>query len=114
QASRITRRQDRALLEGPHMIEQLQHFFAAEDLWQFLWLLAGRDDLLEHPIPLEGYLVEEADSSDGDQYRDWRQVLFIGEVDLIGTNIFRSEILRRLAEVPRKLRDLLTVRGLGV
>jgi hypothetical protein len=46
--------------------------------------------------------------------RAGRQLLLVGEIDLIGSNVLAAEQVRRLAEVTRKQRHLLQIRELGI
>jgi hypothetical protein len=83
-------------------------------LGQLLRLLWCRDDVLERPVFLQGDLVEKARRGYGDEHRARRQFLFVGEVDLIGADVLRAQLLWGSVEVACKQRDLLHVRRLRV
>ncbi|MBP2239445.1 hypothetical protein J2Z31_005998 [Sinorhizobium kostiense] len=97
-----------------HAAEKLLHFIRAEDDWQFLWLPGKREDLFRHPIPFECQIEEKAHRRKGDVDRARRQLLLVGQIDLIGPAVLATEQVGRLAEVSCKQRYLLQIRVLGI
>ena len=93
-------------------LEKLDDFFRAEHHRQGLWLFRGRDHLVERPLLLERDLVEKAECGHSDEDRPGRQLLLVGQIDLVGTNLLGAQHGGRLAEVPREPRDLLQVGAL--
>src|SRR5260370_35579532 len=57
---------------------------------------------LRRGVLFEGHPIEEAKRGGGHADRNYPQLLFVGQVDLIGTNLFRSQQLWGLGEVPCK------------
>src|SRR6266568_5523312 len=90
QASRVASGQDGAMLGTGDTIEEVQHLLWTEDNGQLLRLLRRRDDVFQGPIPMQGDLIEKAESGYGDENRTGGQRLFVGEVDLVSTNFFRT------------------------
>ena len=60
------------------------------------------------------YIAPPVQCGHRDDYGSRRQLLFVCQVDLIGANIRRTQLFRRLVEVARKKRDLLQIRHLRV
>src|SRR5439155_2838788 len=79
-----------------------------------LWLLGSGDDLIEGPVLFQGNLIEKAQGGNSDKDRTGRQLSFVGQVDLIGTNILRPQLLRRLVEMASEQGNLLQVGSLRV
>jgi hypothetical protein len=113
-ARRIARGQNRAVFDVFDAVQKLQYFFWAHNHRQCLGLLGRWNDVFDGPVFAERNLVEEAQSSHGDEDGTRRQFLFVRQVHLISTNIFGTECLRRLAEVSRESRNLLQIGFLGV
>src|SRR5437867_2106732 len=95
-------------------LEKVENFLRAQNDGQLLGFLGCRDDLIEGPLPFERDLVEKSQGGDGNEDGTWRQLLFVGEVDLIGPDILGSQILRGFVEVACEQRNLLHVGGLRV
>jgi hypothetical protein len=67
-------------------------FLLADDDGQFFFgHLWSRDHVCNAPVLLEGKPMEEAKRGGGNADRNYAQLLFVGQVDLIGTNLFRSQ-----------------------
>ena len=77
-------------------------------------LLGRRDDVFETPIPMKCDFVKETQGGYGDEDGTGRELLFVGQVDLVRANLLRAEYFRRLIEMACKQRDLLHVCGLGL
>ena len=56
--------------------------------------------------------VEKSQGADGHEERAGGELLLVDEIVLIGADVLRTEVLGRPAEVPGKLRHVLTARGL--
>ena len=78
-----------------------------------LRLLRHGDHIVEDPLLPEGDPIEEAERRDGDDQRARRQLALVGQVDLVGANLLRTETGRGTAEVAGESRDGLDVRLLG-
>ncbi len=102
------------MFEIEHAAEKVLHFIRTEDDRQLLWLLGKREDLFRQPVPRKRNMEEKAQRRNGDVDRAGRQLLLVGQIDLIGPNIFAAEQVRRLAEVSCKQRHLLQIRELGI
>jgi hypothetical protein len=74
--------------------QEVDRFFRTEDDRQGLGLFRCRNDVFEDPIFVEGHPVQEPQSTNGNQDRTWSQFLFLCQVDLVGTNVFRAKIFR--------------------
>src|ERR1700730_5454913 len=73
-----------------------------------------RENLFDLPCLLERNVVEEAKGCNSHAYRLRCQLLFICQIDQIGSDVFWAEQFRRLTEVTGEQRDLLDVRGSSV
>jgi hypothetical protein len=102
QAGGVTRGQDGAMLQAADALEEVENFLRTEDHGKFLRLLGRRDHLLERPLSFERNFIEEAEGGDGRTNRNGRQLPFVGEIDLIPADLFRSQFLGGLVEVARK------------
>lgn len=77
----------------PHCetVKKPNDFLRAEDDRQFFRHLGGsRDHVCHAPVLFEGNPIEEAKRGVGNADRNYPQLLFVGQVDLMGTNLFRS------------------------
>jgi len=79
--------QDRAMLGAADALEKMKNLLWAENNGEFLWLLGGWDDRIEGPVFFQGDLIEKAQGRNSDKDRTGRQLSFVGQVDLIGTDI---------------------------
>ena len=102
------------VLQALDRVEKPADLFGAHDDRKRLRLAAGRDSVVEVPVPPEGDLVEETDGRDRDQDRAGREMPVLGEMELVGPDVVRPEQVRRLAEVAGELGDLLQIRPLRV
>jgi hypothetical protein len=95
-------------------VEKAQNLVAAQHDQKPLRLAAGRDDLLDAPVPLERDLAEEAEGGDRNHERARRQMALLDAVELIGANVGGPQQLGRLAEVAGEPRDVLNVSALSI
>ena len=68
----------------------------------------------KRPVLLERDLVEKAQRGDGDEDGTGRQLLFVGQVHLVGADVLRAQLFRRFVEVAREQGNLLHVGRLRV
>src|ERR1700687_5215800 len=106
--------QDRAMLGAANALEKMKNLLWAKNNGEPLWLLGSWDDLFEGPVLFEGNLVEEAQGGNSNEDRTGRQLSFVGQVDLIGTDILRPQLFRRLVEMACEQGSLLQVGSLRV
>src|SRR6516225_10748243 len=99
-------RQDHAVLDTGHAVEELNDFLGAENNREFLRLLRSWNDRCERPVPFEGDFVQETKCRNSGENRTGSQLLFGRQIDLVGTNLFRSQQFRGLAEMAREHGDL--------
>ena len=85
---------NRPMFAAAHATQKVKDLFRAQNYRQFLRLLGRRDDVFELPVLLERDFVEESQSGDGDEDGARRQLLFIGQVNLIGSDVLRAQLLR--------------------
>jgi hypothetical protein len=89
--------------------EQPLHFIRTQDRGQTL----GRSregDLLDRPGAAERDSVEKAQRTDRLVEGAPGGVLVLDEMDLVGTDLLRTELLRRLTEVASEAGDMVDVR----
>ena len=91
QAGGIAGGQDGAMLEVGDAAEELQDFLGTEDDGQLLRLLGSGMTSSSAQSLLERHLVEETQRRDGDVDRAGRQLLLVGQIDLIGPNLLGPE-----------------------
>ena len=72
-------------------------------------VLRRRDDVLEGPLLLEGDLVEEAQCRDCDEDGAGRQLFLVGQINLVGADVLRTQLFWRFVEVAREQGHLLHV-----
>ena len=101
------------MVGGLDRVEELRHLVAAEHDRQGAGLLRHGDHVVEGPLLPEGDPIEEAEGRDGDDQRARRQVALVGQVDLVGADLLRTETSRGTAEVAGESRDGLDVGLLG-
>jgi hypothetical protein len=87
----VAGREDRAVLGAGHAAEKAPDLFRAENDGQFLGLLGGGNDVFHAPILVQGDFVEEAQGGHCDEDGAGSQLLSIGQVHLVGTNLFRTQ-----------------------
>jgi hypothetical protein len=80
---------------------------------EFLWHLGSGDDSIEVPLSVEGHVVEETQCRHGNDEGAGRQLFLLGEMELVSTNLFPTQNLRRLVEMAGEERDLFQVGDLG-
>jgi len=97
QARGVADGQDDAMLQQLDGIEKAYDLIAAQYDGQPLRLAAGRNDIVDAPLPLERDLVEEADRGDGHQHRACRELPVLAQMNLVGSDVVGSEQLGRLA-----------------
>ena len=94
QSRGVAGRQNRPMFGAAHAAQKVEDLLRAQDYRQFLRLLRRRDDVLEVPLLLEGDLVEEPQGGDGDEDGARRQLLLVGQVNLVGTYVLRAQLFR--------------------
>src|SRR2546428_8087695 len=57
------------------------------------------------PILVQRDFVEETQSGHGDEDGSGSQLPFVGQIHLVGTNLFRTQLVGWLAEISSKQRD---------
>ena len=69
----------------PHCntVKKPNDFLRAEDDGQFFGHLGSRDHVCHVPVLFEGNSIEEANRGGGNADRNYPQLLFVGQVDLI-------------------------------
>jgi len=110
----VTSGQDRPVFGAGHATEKVEDLFRAENDGQLLRFLGGGDNVFDAPILVKRDFVEETQGPHGQEDGTGSQLLFIGQVHLVGTDLLRPELVRWFAEISSKQRDLLHVRGLGM
>ena len=89
----VTGRQDGPVLGAGHATEKVPDLFRAENDGQFLGFLGCGNDVFQAPILVQGDLVEETQGGHRDEDGTGSQLLFIGQVHLVGTNLFRPQLV---------------------
>ena len=74
----------------------------------------GHRNLFHAPAPFERYVVEETQRAGRNADTAWGKHAGLRQMDLVGTNRFRTEFLRRAVKVPCIGDDLLHIGRLGV
>jgi hypothetical protein len=74
------------VFEAGYAIEKLPDFFRAEDEGKFLGLFGSRDNVFEGPLLMECDLMEKTESGYRDENGTGSQLLFVGQVGLVGTD----------------------------
>jgi hypothetical protein len=82
------------MFPAAHAAQKVEDLLRAQDHRQFLWPLGRRDNVSEAPVLFEGDLVEESQGGDGDEDGARRQFLFVGQVNLVGADVLRTQLLR--------------------
>ena len=82
------------MLEALYAAQEMQDFFGTQDNGQFLRLLGRRDDVLQTPIPMKRHFIKETQGGYGDEDGTGSQLLFIGQIDLVRTNLLTSQYFR--------------------
>ena len=90
QARGIERGQDGAMFEVLGGQQEPLHFIAREDDGEGLGLF-GIGNLLDHPGPFQGGLIEKAERTDRLD-TEARRDLLLQQVELIGTDVLRAEV----------------------
>src|SRR5947207_5026153 len=94
QACGIAGCQNRAILPAAYAVKKLDDFLWAEDYGQCLGCFRRRNDSFKDPALLKGHLVQEAESRNSKENGLRRQLPFIGQVDLVSTNLFGPQQFR--------------------
>jgi len=113
QAGRIGRHQDRSVLEAVDRVEEVHHFLWAENYRQPEGPL-GHGYLVDSPGALERHFVQKAQRAHRDTNAAGRQHSRLRQMQLIGSNFFRTEIFRRTMKVFRVGNDLLDIGRLRI
>ncbi len=114
QSRRVANGEDRARLATGHAAQELPYLFGTQDDWQCLGRLWHRQDFLHVPGSLQRHGVQEAQRRGRDADRARCELLLVCQIDLVGSDVDRTEPFRRSPEVAGKERDLPEVRVLGV
>ncbi len=101
------------MLQQVDGVEKPADLVAAQYDGEPLRLAAGRNHIVDAPLPLERDLVEEADRGDGNEHGTGRKLPVLAQMDLVGPDIVGAQQLGRLAEMTGELGDLLQIRALG-
>src|SRR5260370_41998323 len=104
--------QDRAMLGAADTVEKMKNLLRAKNHGKPLWHLGSWDDLIEGPVLCQGTLIEKAQGGNSNVDRTGRQFSFVGQVDLIGTDLLRPQLFWRLVEMAREQGNLLQVGSL--
>src|SRR5215831_5197842 len=107
-AGTVHRAEDDMVSKGRSSLQQLQDFLRAEDGRQSMVLFGGRNQLHD-PIALQSDTVEEPQCADGDDSRSHRYLPLVCQVDLVGANFFRTQLVRRFTEMSGEETDLMQV-----
>ena len=87
------------MLGAGHVTEKVQNLLRAENDRQFLGFLGGGDDVFHVPILVKRDLVEETEGGHGDEGETGSQLLFVGQVHLVGANLLRAQDFGGLTEM---------------
>jgi|SRR6516164_550681 hypothetical protein len=113
QARGIAGGQDGAVFAIGEAAEKLQDFLGTENDGQFLGHLGSGNDFVHVPLAAQRYFVKETQSGYGDNAGSGSHLFFLGEMDLVSTDLLLSQDIGRLAKVASELRDVLQVGNLG-
>jgi len=91
-AGRIARCENRSMLWTAHTTEKVEHLLWAQDHRQSLGFLWRGDDVLKSPVLLEGDLIEKPQGGDGDQDRASSELPFLGQINLIRSDVLRPQL----------------------
>jgi hypothetical protein len=94
QAGGVAGGQDGTVLPAPHTGQKLQDFLGTEDHRQGLRPFRSGDDVGEGPVLFESDFIQEAKRGNGNEDRTGSQLLFLRQVDLIGTNLSSDKSFR--------------------
>lgn len=94
QAGGMASGQDGVVFDVEDATEEPLNFLRTEDDRQPLGLLGKWQNLFRRPVPIERHSVEKAQCRDGGVNRAGRQLLLVGQIDLIGPNILSPELVR--------------------
>jgi hypothetical protein len=78
------------MLPKSHTSQEVPHLLGTHNDGKLLRLSPEGDHFRENPILLEGDLVEKAKRSRSDMDRASCQILFVGEIQLVGPNLLRA------------------------
>ena len=92
--------------------QEVHHFLGAEITGNLNGLL--HRNLINGPVAFERHSVQKAQCASGNTDTAWREPAGLRQIDLIGTNLFRTEIFRPAVKVFCIGDDLLQVGRLGV
>ena len=113
QAGGVAGGQDGAMLDGLDRVEKPGHFFAAGHDRQGPGPLRQRDQVVEAPPLVERGPVEKAERRHVDDQSAPSETSFVGQVDLVGADLLRTQAGRGATEVPSEPRDGADVHPLG-
>ncbi len=98
QASGIGGHENRPMLVIGDRVQEVHHFLGTENLREFARAF-GHRNLFDCPGAFQGDLVEEAKCPRRDADAAWRQRSDLHQIQLVGANLFRPELIRRAIEV---------------
>src|SRR5437867_4808689 len=91
QAGGVTGRQDRAVFNMGDALQKLENFFGAENNGQFARHFRHGNDLLQCPMIVQCFVVDETERRHRNADRTGRQFLFRCQIHLVGPNLLRTE-----------------------
>src|SRR5437667_960843 len=91
QAGGVTGRQDRAVFNMGDALQELENFFGAENHGQFAGHFRHGNDLLQCPMLVQCFVVDETERRHRNADRTGRQFLFRCQIHLVGPNLLRTE-----------------------
>ena len=100
------------MLKIVHRAQEARDFVLAQNSGKLFRLTAGRDIVLDSPWPLESNGVEKPEGGDRDNDRTGCKASLLRQVEQIGPDLARPEMLRRFAKIPAKPDDLFDIRTL--
>ena len=90
------------MLRAANTAQKLDDFLRAQNYGQFLWLLRRWDNVLEGPVLFERDFIEKSQGGNGYEDGARGQLLFVGQVNLVGSDVLGPQLFRRFIEVTRE------------
>ena len=114
QAGGIAGRQNGVMLPVANAAEKLENLLRAQNDGQCLRFFRRRDDIPENPVSVERNFIEETQCCNRDEDRTGRQLLLVGQVNLVVADLLGTQLFRGFFEMACEQGDLLQIRGLRV
>ena len=114
QAGGIAGRQNGVMLPVTNAAEKLENLLRAQNDGQCLWFFRRRNDITENPVPAERNFIEETQCCNRDEDRTGRQLLLVGQVNLVVADMLGTQQFRGFFEMACEQGDLLQIRGLRI